>query len=95
MKSIIFLTTYLMLPLNNPVLYRYTPNHPTHFSENTEKLPTSFNRGVNILLFCVHKCAGKISCERKDWEGFLAIKTKFMSRPKKSFPYGLEVVPSI
>ena len=48
--------------------------------------------GVYILPFCVHKCAGEVSCEGKDWEEFLAIETKFTS---KSFPYGPEVVPCI
>ena len=51
--------------------------------------------GVNIFPFCVHKCAGEVSCERQDWEKFLSIKTKFMSKLKKSFPYGLEVVSFI
>ena len=40
--------------------------------------------GVYILPFCAHKCAGKVSCERKDWEEILAIKTKFMKFMKSN-----------
>ena len=38
---------------------------------------------------------GQYSCEKKDREEFLAANTKFTSKLKKSFPYGLEVVPCI
>ena len=42
--------------------------HRSNLPGNVPKNRDEFDPGVNILPFCVHKCAGKVSCERKGWE---------------------------